>query len=67
MSDVISQIVDILTGKECVGEEHGEICVSGPQVMLGYLNKPEATANMIKPDGWMHTGRFDHCNLLLLV
>lgn len=35
--------------------EKGEICTRGDANMLGYLNKPEATAETIK-DGWLHTG-----------
>jgi fatty-acyl-CoA synthase len=35
--------------------EVGEICVSGPLLTGGYLNKPEATAETFR-DGWMHTG-----------
>lgn len=37
--------------------ESGELCIRGPQVMKGYLNKPEATAEIIK-DGWLHTGQY---------
>ncbi|MFG3285434.1 4-coumarate--CoA ligase family protein [Streptomyces sp. NPDC048111] len=36
--------------------EEGEVAVRGPQVMKGYLGRPEATAAMIDPAGWVHTG-----------
>jgi long-chain acyl-CoA synthetase len=34
----------------------GELCVRGPQVMLGYWNRPDETAKTITSDGWLHTG-----------
>ncbi len=50
------KVVDILTGKEemPVGQE-GELIQNGPTVTLGYLNRPDATAETFR-DGWLYTG-----------
>jgi acyl-CoA synthetase (AMP-forming)/AMP-acid ligase II len=50
------KIVDLETGTELEQGREGELWVRGPQVMLGYLNRPEATAQTIDRDGWLHTG-----------
>ncbi|MGO4549891.1 long-chain fatty acid--CoA ligase [Lysobacter sp. 2RAF19] len=34
----------------------GELCIQGPQVMRGYWNRPDETANVMDADGWLHTG-----------
>jgi long-chain acyl-CoA synthetase len=36
--------------------EIGELCIKGPQVMRGYWQRPEETAQVIDPEGWLHTG-----------
>jgi long-chain acyl-CoA synthetase len=49
--------------------EAGEVLIKGPNVMRGYLNRPEETARTIV-DGWLHTGdvgRFDEDGYLVLV
>ena len=50
------KIIDLDTGAPVGPGEKGEVCVRGPQIMKGYLNKPEATAQTIDAEGWLHTG-----------
>ena len=55
-----TRITDPITGREVGVGEDGEICVRGPQVMLGYLNNPAATEAMLESSGWLHTGDIGH-------
>jgi Acyl-CoA synthetases (AMP-forming)/AMP-acid ligases II len=50
------KLIDPVTGAELGPNQEGELCVRGPQIMKGYLNNPEATANTIDSDRWLHTG-----------
>ncbi len=44
------------SGQEVPLGDVGEICIRGPQIMQGYWNKPDETANVLSADGWMRTG-----------
>ncbi|MCR9279203.1 MAG: acyl--CoA ligase [Pseudomonadaceae bacterium] len=63
-----SKIVDD-SGREVAQGELGELCVRGAQVIRGYINRPEATAESIV-DGWLHTGdiaRIDEDGFVFIV
>jgi len=44
------------SGAEVPVNQVGEICIRGPQVMKGYWNRPDETANVFHPDGYLRTG-----------
>lgn len=50
------KVADLGTGEALGPGQRGEVCVRGPQIMKGYLNNPDATAQTIDPEGWLHTG-----------
>ncbi|HYQ83021.1 MAG TPA: AMP-binding protein, partial [Rubrobacter sp.] len=51
-----ARVVDVETGEtELPVGESGELIIKGPQVMKGYLNLPDETAETLK-DGWLYTG-----------
>jgi long-chain acyl-CoA synthetase len=53
MFGTVGEVIDGVTVKIA---EDGEILVKGPNVMLGYYNRPDATAEVIDTEGWFHTG-----------
>jgi acyl-CoA synthetase (AMP-forming)/AMP-acid ligase II len=57
-----SRVVDPETGRDVVPGVDGEIWVRGPQVMRGYLNRPDATRETVDAEGWLHTGDIGHAD-----
>ena len=61
LPDTDIKVVDVETGaSDLACGETGELCIAGPQVMKGYWNRPEETAEALRPDSsgrvWFHTG-----------
>jgi acyl-CoA synthetase (AMP-forming)/AMP-acid ligase II len=61
LPNVSCKLIDPATGEEIPVPESGvsapgELLCAGPNIMVGYLGNPEATAETLESDGWLHTG-----------
>lgn len=50
------KVIDLQDQHDLPEGEHGELCIRGPNVMAGYWNRPDATAEAFTPDGYLRTG-----------
>jgi acyl-CoA synthetase (AMP-forming)/AMP-acid ligase II len=55
-----AKVIDPATGEALGRNQDGELCFRGPQVMRGYLNRAQETAQMLDADGWLRTGDIGH-------
>ena len=65
-----ARVVDLDSGADLGPGQAGELLVRGPNVMKGYLNRPDATGATLLADGWMRTGdiaSFDADGFLFIV
>jgi long-subunit acyl-CoA synthetase (AMP-forming) len=56
LPNIDARIVDPVTFKDVKDGEEGELWIRGPNVMLGYVNRPDATAEAIVEGDWLRTG-----------
>jgi acyl-CoA synthetase (AMP-forming)/AMP-acid ligase II len=54
--DTVEKVVSLDDDRELAPGETGEILIHGPQIMRGYWNRPEETADTLTQDGWLRTG-----------
>ncbi|HZP85253.1 MAG TPA: AMP-binding protein [Burkholderiales bacterium] len=51
-----ARIVDLDTGNDLGPDARGELWMRGPNVMVGYFERPDASRDTLTPDGWLRTG-----------
>jgi acyl-CoA synthetase (AMP-forming)/AMP-acid ligase II len=70
LPDTVEKVVSLEDDSELGPGEAGELLIHGPQVMRGYWNRPEDTAETITQDGWLRTGdiaQFDEDGYVFIV
>ncbi|MDO8611867.1 MAG: AMP-binding protein, partial [Dehalococcoidia bacterium] len=70
IADTVEKVVSLEDDRELGPGETGELLIHGPQIMRGYWNRPEDTAETITQDGWLRTGdiaQFDEEGYVFIV
>ncbi|KAG8165594.1 hypothetical protein KVR01_004146 [Diaporthe batatas] len=61
VANTVAKVVDLADPSKLLGPgETGEICARGPQIAMGYLGNPEATAESFDEERYLHTGDVGH-------
>ncbi|KAJ0118240.1 hypothetical protein J7T55_009023 [Diaporthe amygdali] len=61
VANTVAKVIDLSDASRLLGPgETGEICARGPQIAMGYLGNPEATAESFDEEGFLHTGDVGH-------
>jgi acyl-CoA synthetase (AMP-forming)/AMP-acid ligase II len=56
VANTVAKVLDLQTGKELGANQTGEILARGPQIAMGYLDNPTASAETFDSEGFFHTG-----------
>ena len=62
IADTVEKVVSLDDGRELGANEVGELYALGPQIMRGYWQRPEETADTLPGDGWIRTGDIAQCD-----
>lgn len=61
VANTVAKVIDLSDPEKLLGpKQTGEICARGPQIAMGYLGNPAATAESFDDEGYLHTGDVGH-------